>query len=176
MRYELLLQTMTPGTPYEAARVDALLSERQVSARPDGVRVWRLRSGEVEVGELREGGQVVATELRVPLSDRPDLMRELLGEAAALATAAGARLVDPQLGRSLAATDDGVVVEQYGRTARYAAEVAGLPEAMGTGSYAATSQESRGFQPSGRFFLIAIGVFFALYLVVDSLLSKLNGS
>ncbi|MFP2931053.1 hypothetical protein ACLESO_38850, partial [Pyxidicoccus sp. 3LG] len=124
---------------------------------------------------LREGGRVVATELRVPLSDRPDLMREVVGEAATLATAAGARLVDPQLGRSLSANDDVVVVDQYVRTARYAAEVAGLPEAMGTGSYASMTQESRGFQPSGKFFLVALGAFFVLYLVVSSLMSKLNG-
>lgn len=167
---------MTPGTPYEAARVDALLSERRVSARPDGVRVWHLRHGDVEVGELREGGQVVATELRVPLADRPDLVREVLGEAAALATAAGARLVDPQLGRALAATDDTVLVDQYMRTARYAGEVTGLAEALGAGSYTAESKEVRGFQPSARFFLIAIGVFFVLYLVVDSLLARLNGN
>jgi len=166
---------MTPGSPYDAARVDALLTERRASARPDGVRVWHLRNGDVEVGELREGGAVVATELRVPLSARPDLMREVVGEAAALATAAGARLVDPQLGRALAATDDGVVVEQYLRTARYAGEVAGVAEALSASSDSTADTGSRGFQLSGRFFLIAIGVFFALYLVVDSLLSTLNG-
>ncbi|MBZ4416944.1 hypothetical protein K8638_10655 [Myxococcus sp. RHST-1-4] len=166
---------MTPGTPYEVARVDALLAERRVSARPDGVRVWHLRGGDVEVGVLREGGNVVATELRVPLSDRPDLMREVVGEAAALATAAGARLVDPQLGQALSANDDGVVVEQYMRTARYAGEVTGLAEALGASSYSTMDTGSRGFQPSGRFFLIAIGVFIVLYLVVDSLLARLNG-
>ncbi len=175
VRYELLLQTMTPGTPYEAARVDALLTERRVSARPDGVRVWHLRHGDVEVGELREGGQVVATELRVPLVDRPDLVREVLGEAVALATAAGARLVDPQLGRSLSATDDGVVMDQYVRTARYAGEVTGLAGALGAGSSSADTGESKGFQPTARFFLIAVAVFFVLYLVVDSMLARLNG-
>jgi hypothetical protein len=166
---------MTPGEPYEAARVDALLAERRVTARPDGVRVWHLRNGDVEVGVLREGGQVVATELRVPLSERPDLMREVVGEAAALGTQAGARLVDPQLGRSLSANDDGPVVEQYLRTVRYAAGVGGVPEAMSAGSYSGLAQERKGFQPSGRFFLIALAVFFVLYLVVDSLMGKLNG-
>jgi hypothetical protein len=166
---------MTPGTPYEAARVDALLAERRVVARPDGARVWHLRGGDVEVGELREGGQVVATELRVPLSDRPDLMREVVGEAAALATAAGARLVDPQLGRALSANDDGVVVEQYLRTARYAGEVAGLAEALGASSASTVDTDSRGLQSPGRFLLIALGIFIALYLVMDSLLARLNG-
>ncbi|QDE85138.1 MULTISPECIES: hypothetical protein [Myxococcus] len=175
MRYELLLQTMTPGSPYEAARVDALLSERGVVARPDGVRRWSFKNGDVDIGELREGGQVVATELRVPLSDRPDLMREAVEAAAALASEAGVRLVDPQLGRSLTGNDDAGVMEQYVRTARYAGEVAGVPEAMGAGSYALETEGSRGFQLSTRMVLIAIGIFVALYLVVDSLVGQLGG-
>ncbi len=76
---------MVPGTPYDSARVDALLTERGAAARPDGVRVWRLKHGDVEVGELREGGQLVATELRVPLSDKMDLVREVVEEGATLA-------------------------------------------------------------------------------------------
>ncbi|MFP2962075.1 hypothetical protein ACLEPN_30915 [Myxococcus sp. 1LA] len=176
MRYELLLQTMTPGTPYEAARVDALLSERGVVVRPDGVRRWSFKYGDVDIGELREGGQVVATELRVPLSDRPDLMREVTEAAAALANEAGARLVDPQLGRALTGKDDAGVMEQYARTARYAGEVAGVPEALGASGYSMETQGSRGFQPSTRMVLIAIGIFVALYLVVDSLVSQLGGS
>ncbi|WP_253910745.1 hypothetical protein, partial [Pyxidicoccus fallax] len=169
------LQTLTPGTPYEVARVDALLAGRRVAARPDGRRVWHLKNGDVELGELREGGQVVATELRIPLADRPDLLREVVSEAAALATEAGVRLVDPQLGRTLSATDDGEVVVQYMRTARYAGEVAGMAEAMGASSYSVEDTGSRGFQPSGRFFLFVIAAFVVLYLVVDSMLARLNG-
>jgi hypothetical protein len=166
---------MTPGEPYDEARVDALLAERRVAARPDGLRVWHLRGGDVEVGVLREGGHVVATELRVPLSDRPDLVREVVVEAAALAAAAGARLVDPQLGRSLSATDDGMVVDQYMRTAWYAGHVAGMSGASGLPASPAASSEPRSFLPSGRLFFIAIGVLFILYLFVDSLLSNLGG-
>jgi len=166
---------MTPGTPYEAARVDALLSQRGVAVRPDGVRRWPFKHGDVEIGELREGGQVVATELRVPLSDRTDLVREVLAEAASLAAEADVRLMDPQLGRPLTTKDDAGVVEQYVRTARYAGEVAGMPEALGAGSYGMETQTQRGFQLSGRFLLIAIGILVALYLVVDSLVAQLGG-
>ncbi|MBJ6764773.1 hypothetical protein JGU66_28745 [Myxococcaceae bacterium JPH2] len=172
MRYELLLQTMTPGTAYDAARVDALLAERSVVLRPDGQRVWRLPDGDVEVGVLREAGQVVATELRVPLSERSELMRATVVEAAALAAAAGARLFDPQLGRALEAQDAGPVVEQYTRTARYAGEVAGLPEAIGA-SYA--MPEPQGFSPGTRFLLFAMGAFVVLYFVVGALIDRLNG-
>ncbi len=166
---------MTPGTPYEAARVDALLSQRGVAVRPDGVRRWSFKHGDVEVGELREGGQVVATELRVPLSDRTDLVREVLAEAAALASEAEVRLVDPQLSRQLTTQEDSGVVEQYVRTARYAGEVAGMPEALGAGSSSLEPQGPRGLQLSGRVLLIAIGVLVVLYLLVDSLVSQLGG-
>ncbi|WP_233278009.1 hypothetical protein [Myxococcus stipitatus] len=171
----MLLQTMTPGTPYEAARVDGLLSEKRVSVRADGNRLWHFQHGDVEVGVLREGGQVVATELRIPLSERTDLVREVVAEAALLANSAGARLVDPQLGRSLSANDDGMVVDQYLRTVRYAGEVAGVPEAMSTSYGLSTSEGARGFQPGVKFFLLALGVFFFLYLLVDSLTTSLGG-
>ncbi|GHG63297.1 hypothetical protein GCM10012319_02760 [Comamonas sp. KCTC 72670] len=167
---------MTPGTPYEAARVDALLTQKGATARPDGARRWSFKHGDVDIGELREGGQVVATELRIALSDRTDLVKEVLAEAVGLASQAGVRLMDPQLSRPLTSQDDAGVVEQYVRTARYAGEVAGLPDALGAGSYAMeSSSTAKGFQLSGRFLLIAMGILLALYLVVDSLVGQLGG-
>jgi hypothetical protein len=171
VRYELLLQTMVPGTPYDSARVDVLLSERGAAARPDGVRIWRLKAGEVEVGTLREGGQIVATELRVPLSDRTELVRELVEEAAALAAAAELRLVDPQLGRTLSANDGGAVADQFLRTARYAGEMLGVPEAVAA-SYAPPPE---GMSSTTKAFL-GLGILLLfLYLLVDALLSRLGG-
>ncbi|NTX00812.1 hypothetical protein HUA74_01825 [Myxococcus sp. CA051A] len=169
---------MTPGMPYEAARVDGLLSQKRVTVRPDGNRLWHFQHGDVEVGVLREGGRVVATELRIPLAERSDLVREVVAEAAQLASKAGARLVDPQLGRSLVASDEGVVADQYMRTVRYAGGASGMSsETMGaSSSYTPlTTEGPRGFQPGAKFFLIAIGAFFFLYLLVDSMLSGLGG-
>lgn len=162
---------MVPGMPYDSVRVDALLAERGAFARPDGTRVWRLKEGEVEVGQLREGGQLLATELRVPLSEKMDLIREVVSEGAELAKAAELRLVDPQLGRTVSAHDDGVVADQFLRTARYAGEMMGVSEAVAA-SYAAPSE---GF-PVGLkvLFLIGLGLFL-LYAFVESLLSKAFG-
>ena len=87
------------------------------------------------MGVVREDGQVMATELRVPLSDKTELIREAVEEGATLAAAAGARLIDPQLGRSLTANDSGAVADQFLRTARYAGEMMGLSEAVAA-SYA----------------------------------------
>ena len=162
---------MVPGTPYDSARVDALLAERGAAARPDGVRIWRLKHGDVEVGELREAGQVVATELRVPLSDKMDLVREVVEEGATLAQAAEVRLVDPQLGRQLSANDSGAVADQFLRTARYAGEMMGVSEAVAA-SYAPPPEGIS----AGAKVLMGIGAFLVgLYILVDLLLGGLGG-
>lgn len=162
---------MVPGSPYDGTRVDTLLLEKGALARPDGQRVWRLKSGDVEVSELREGGQLIATELRIPLSDRLDLAREVVEEGAALASEAGVRLVDPQLGRALSANDAGAVADQFLRTARYAGEMMGVSEAVAA-SYAPPPEG----MPAGLKVLLVIGGgAFLLYLLVDAMLSKLGG-
>lgn len=163
---------MVPGAPYDAARVDALLLERGVAERPDGGRTWRLKSGELDVGVLREGGQVVATELRVTLSERTELMREVVTEAAALAAQAEVRLVDPQLGRGLSAADAETVAEQYLRTARYAGEMMGLTEAVAASFPDPTPS---GFRPTTKVVLGLLAFFFLLYLLSNSLTSQLGG-
>jgi hypothetical protein len=162
---------MVPGAPYDSARVDALLTERGATARPDGMRVWRLKHGDIEVGQLRENGQVVATELRVPLSDKLDLVREAVEEGATLAQAAEVRLVDPQLGRPVSGNDSGAVADQFLRTARYAGEMMGLSEAVAA-SYAA---QPEGFPVGAKVLLGIVGGLLGLYFLVDTLLSRLGG-
>jgi hypothetical protein len=161
---------MVPGTPYDSARVDVLLSER-VIVRSDGQRVWRLKNGDVEIGHLRENGQIIATELRVPLSDKLELIREAVEEGAALATAAEARIVDPQLGRALSANDSTAVADQFMRTSRYAGEMMGVSEAVAA-SYAAQPEG----MPAGVKVLIGIiGGLILLYVLSESLIGKLGG-
>jgi hypothetical protein len=162
---------MVPGTPYDSARVDALLEERGVTRRPDGMRVWRLKFGDVEVGELREGVQLVATEVRVPLSDKTDLVREAVEEAAALAAAAELRLIDPQLGRTLTANDSASVADQFLVTARYAGEMLGVSEAVAA-SYAPPPE---GMSPGLKVVLGIGGLLIFLYLLMDALVSRLGG-
>jgi hypothetical protein len=160
---------MVPGTPYDSARVDALLAARGAASRPNGQRVWVLKSGDVELGELRENGQVVATELRVPLSDRTELVREVVEEAAGLAAAAEVRLVDPQLGRQLSANDSNSVADQFLRTARYAGEMMGVSEAVAA-SYSAPSEG----MPSGTKLVAVIGGLILLYVLAKAFLDNLS--
>ncbi|HEX8825289.1 MAG TPA: hypothetical protein VF794_35575 [Archangium sp.] len=113
----------------------------------------------------------MATEVRVPLSDRTDLVREVVVQVGELAKEAEVRLFDPQLGRALSALDGSAVAEQYERTARYAGEMLGLAGAMPI----STATESQGFQPTSKFFFGVIGVFVLLYLLVNWMGSQLGG-
>jgi len=170
VRYDLLLQSLEPGTPFDGARLDSLLEARGATVLPGGGRAWKLDNGTVELHPLREGGQWVATEVRVPLADHTELIREVVVQAADLASEAQARLFDPQLGRALSRSDESAVADQYERTARYAGEMLGLASAMPM-----PSAEPQGFQPTTRFFVAVIGAFLLLYWVVNWLDSQLSG-
>ncbi|WP_239013910.1 hypothetical protein [Archangium violaceum] len=170
VRYDLLLQSMVPGTPFDSARVQALLEARGAKVLPGGGHTWLLEHGSVEIHPLREGGQWVATEVRVPLSDRTELVREVVAKVAEVAKEAEVRFFDPQLGRELSSHSDGAVVDQYERTARYAAEMLGLASAMPI-----STTEGEGFQPTTKFVLGALGFFTLLYLLVNWMGEQLGG-
>lgn len=161
---------MVPGTPFDSARVEALLDARGAKVLPGGGHSWLLEHGSVELHPLREGGQWIATEVRVPLLDREDLVREVVTRVAELAKEAEVRFVDPQLGRELSAHDEGAVADQYQRTARYAAEMAGVASAMPI-----HTTESEGFQPTTKLVFGAIAVFTLLYLLVNWINEQLGG-
>lgn len=167
MRYELLIQPKEPGAVYDPAVVDRLLHERGTTALPDGSRNWRLKAGDVSVRTLVEGGKPVATELRVPLSDRLDLIRELVVVGAELAASAGSRLVDPQLAKSVTLNDEGIVADSYLRTAQYAGRYAGVSEAI-IASYGAAEPE--GLKPGTKVLLAIIAFLAGLYFIAQKLL------
>ncbi len=166
MRYELLLQPPEPGAPFDPSPVEQALEARGATVRPDGARVWTLPAGEVEVRRLLEGAQARACELRIPLSEKLDLVRALVVESAELAQQTGTRLMDPQLGRDIGPKDEGVVAEQFLRTARYAGEMMGLPEAVA----ASFAPPDEGLKPGTKVALglLAVGAF--VWLLVEVVL------
>jgi hypothetical protein len=167
VRYELLLQSLEVGAPYDPAPVEALLAARGLTDAPGGGKVWRLKAGEIEVRQLVEGGKLLATELRAPLSDKLDLIRELVVEGAALAAEAKVRLFDPQISKTLTASDEGLVADQYLRTAKYAGEMLGVSEAVN----ASFSGPDAGTLKPGTKVLLGLGAFLlVLYLLADNLL------
>lgn len=165
MRYELLVQPKEVGVAWDPANFDKLLHEKGAFANPDGSRTWRLKSGDVQVRLLIEGGKPIATELRVELSDKLDLIRELVVEGVALAAASEARLVDPQLSKTLIANDEGLVADQYLRTAQYAGQYAGVSSAV-LASYGSADQDD-GMKAGTKVMLAIIGFFVVIYLVIE---------
>lgn len=167
MRYELLLQSGQAGSPYGLAKVEEALCARGVVAKPDGTRIWKLKAGEVEVRGIVEGGVAMGTELRVPLSDKLDLVREAVTQGAELAQEAGVKLYDPQLSRTLSANDDGLVADQFLRTAKYAGEMMGVPEAV----YASFAPPEEGLKAGTKVLIGLIGLVVLVWVVVDRLFS-----
>ena len=125
----------------------------------------------MEFHALRENGQWIATEVRVPLLDSSELVREAVRKVGELAKEAEVRFFDPQLGQELSARSEGVVVDQYQRTARYAAEMGGLASAMPIDR----DSDSGGFQPTTKMALGVMGFFALLYFVMRWINTQLHG-
>lgn len=166
VRYELLLQSAEPGAPFDPAPVEAALVAHGYAA---GEPSWKLSNGNVEVQPLLEGGKQVAVELRIPLSDRLELIREAVTVAAEVASEAGARLVDLQLSRAVGAHDAEAVADQYFRTAQYAGEMMGVSEAV----MASFAPEPEGMSRTVKV-MLGLGAFLlVLYLVAEHLVAAL---
>jgi hypothetical protein len=167
VRYDLLLQPKEIGAPYDPAPIETLLTARGAAAAgPDGSRVWRLKHGDVEVRPLKENGVVVATELKVTLSDKTELIRELVVEGVALAGEAGVRLVDPSLAKTVSLSDEASIAEQFLRTARYAGEYMGVSTAV----IASYGTEDPGMKPGTKVLLGIAAFFVVIFLLVEYVL------
>lgn len=135
-----------------------------MTAGPEGVLSWPLKSGRVEVRPLVEGGQQVATELRVPLSDRTDLVRELVAAASSVAKDAEVVLLDLQLNRPVTEKDAELVGSRYLDAARYAGEMMGVAEAI-PASFAAPSEP--GLKSGTKILLALAALFFLAMWLMD---------
>ncbi|MDX2011823.1 MAG: hypothetical protein SFW67_16640 [Myxococcaceae bacterium] len=136
--YDLLLQPEPPGAAFARDVIEAVLRDRGAATRGDGALVWKLKAGDVTVLPLRESGAVTGLELKLPFSDRHELLNELLASAVDVARMNGLRVVDPQLGRTVSEVDGGAITDEYLRISRYAGAYFGLgdaiPMAMGPAS------------------------------------------
>jgi hypothetical protein len=160
----LLLQARSRDERYDAEKVSQVLAARGVL---DGR--WKLEAGEVEVSLVREGDAVVATSIGVPLTDRDELLRAALAAASQVAVETEVRLIDPQLAADVAERDAERVAEQFGRTARYAGEMLGLPEAVA----ASFGPPPESGMSSAAKVVLGLGAFLVfIYLVLEKLLTR----
>lgn len=163
----MLLQSAEPGAPFPAEAVDAALLEAGVTGAAEGGSSWRLASGAVEVKPLIEGGQRIATELRVPLTDRTSLIRELVAAAAQVAARCGVSLLDLQLNRAVGEKDLEAVELRYLESARYAGEMMGVPEAL-SASFAPPPDSPFEVKAGAKVVLALIGLFLLVLWLLDA--------
>lgn len=127
--YDLLLQPPV-GAPFEPDPVQTRLKSLGATTRGDGALLWRFAAGEVVVLPFREALQVRGLELKVPFSERTDLLGEALSAVLELAKAEGLRVIDPQLGRTVLEGDLGAMADEFLRISRYAGQYHGLGDAL----------------------------------------------
>lgn len=139
--YDLVLQAGVAGAPLEVEPVDAAIRGRGGITRGDGALVWRFPAGDVVVLPLKEAGVVTGLELKVPFSDRTDLLGALLAASVEVAKSLELRLVDPQLSRTVRDADLGAVTDEYLRIARYAGQYFGLGDALPSAVSATASED-----------------------------------
>jgi hypothetical protein len=166
VKYELLLQPREVGAPYDPTAVEAVLDARGIKEHTPGERLWRLAQEEVQVRRFSEGGRLLGTELRLPLSGKADVIRELVKQAALIAVEANVRLFDPQLAQEITALDSELVSEQYQRMTRYAGEFAGVPEAV---QASFNSPDPGALKPGTKILLAIAGFVLLLILLANKL-------
>ena len=162
MKYEFLIQPLTPGVAHTPETVEKLLDDKGATARPDGVRVLRLKHGDIELGRYREGAVVVGTEVKVQMNDTPDLVCEAFLAVLDLAQAAQMRVVDPQLSRTLSLNDESAVIGAYQRGAEYAGRYAGVSSAVTAAQF---GRPESPVSPGTRLALILVAIGVVLYLI-----------
>lgn len=165
MTYDLLLQSMTAGVPYDPAPAEAAFEAKGATLQPDGSRRLRLKHGDVELRRLVEAGAVMATEVRVPISDRADLLREAFVETVNLASSLGLKVVDPQLARSVVLNDESAAADAFLRTADYAGRYSGVSAAVP----ANFGQLEPALKPGTKLAIILGAIGIALFMLMSRL-------
>jgi hypothetical protein len=165
MHYDLLVQSMTPGVAYDPAPAEAAFDAKGALLLPDGSRRLRLKHGDIELRRLVEAGAVMATEVKVPISDKPDLVRETLVETVGVAQALGLKVVDPQLARSVVLNDEAAVADTFLRTADFAGRYSGVSAAVSDNF----GQLDPALKPGTKAAIVIVCLGIALYLFLERL-------
>jgi hypothetical protein len=143
--YDFVLQAPEAGSALDVAPIEAAIREKGGLTRGDGALVWRFPMGDVLTLPLREAGVVTGLELKVPFSDRTELLSATISAAVELARALNLRVVDPQLSRTILDVDAGAATDEYLRISRYAGQYFGLGDAL---PMAVEASQDEGLSPA----------------------------
>jgi hypothetical protein len=139
------------------------LRARGLKQRPDGAWILLLKAGTVEGYPRRDEG-VVSFEFKVPLSDKTELVEEMVVWIVEIAAELKLKPVDPQLGNTVTLASSGVS-EEFMRMARYAGEYLGVSEALGATTIGQPFDE--GMSASAKVVFGLGGVLLLIYLAWD---------
>lgn len=156
--YDLVLQASAPGTALDVEPVQAAIRERGGITRGDGALVWRFPMGDVVTLPVKEAGVVTGLELKVPFSDRTELLAALMTAAVELARAQNLRLVDPHLARTVLDADTSAVTDEFLRIARYAGQYYGLGDALPMAATGPSAEEGMSPVTKGLLALLVFAV------------------
>ncbi len=158
--YDLLVQSREPGEPFPREAAVAALTAAGARFDEHGRGAWRLPAGELELGPMLENGAWLALEVKVPLSDKTELLEAAVRALCDVAEQAPLRVIDPQRGEPVSVTGLGSMASEFFRLARHAGEYGGVSEALGLSSYASEAPRDSG---STRALLALVVFVLALY-------------
>lgn len=187
MRYELVLRSepvlQEGANERPLSRIDLARFEEQLRARggapsSDGADLssgagetaswqWQPRgaSTPLRLKAVPPGDAANAIELELPLSEREASVSAVVEELVSLAQSAGLSLFDPQLGRSVGASEAPAVAEQFHRMRRYAGQMVGQTEALD-----AAFPTLEGSTVGGKLALLILGGGLLLLFLIDRFL------
>lgn len=90
---------------------------------------------------LREAGALLGLQVRVPFSDRTELLTQALAASVELAREKAFAVVDPQLGRTVLELDGASVSDSFLQISRYAGQYFGLGDALPMASSMTEAQD-----------------------------------
>lgn len=158
--YDLVFQSKTVGEAIALPPLVEALTSRGATLSAEGQGVWKPMRGEITFSLVKENGQLIGFDVRVPFHDSSELIELVAKAMLEISEAQNLRVMDPQRTDTVSLAGLGGLVDEYLRLARYAGEYGGVSEALGLSTYARpVDEESSSFK-----YLAALAVFvIALY-------------
>jgi hypothetical protein len=158
--YDLVFQSKTVGEAIALPPLVEALTSRGATLSAEGQGVWKPMRGEITFSLVKENGQLIGLDVRVPFHDSSELIELVAKAMLEISEAQNLRVMDPQRTDTVSLAGLGGLVDEYLRLARYAGEYGGVSEALGLSTYARpVDEESSSFK-----YLAALAVFvIALY-------------
>ena len=129
--YDLVFQSKTVGEAIALPPLVEALTSRGATLSAEGQGVWKPMRGEITFSLVKENGQLIGFDVRVPFHDSSELIELVAKAMLEISEAQNLRVMDPQRTDTVSLAGLGGLVDEYLRLARYAGEYGGVSEALG---------------------------------------------